>query len=260
MPEKSRCTIIISFRKGEKMEEKQVLKQILDANGTPSLDDEALSRLIVFFHLVIEKNKVMNLTAITEFKDFAVKHFADSLYLLKILKLESGSIIDVGTGAGFPGIPLAVCCPNVRFTLIDSLRKRIDFLSDAVKELGLNNVTTIHARAEEAGRDFSLRDKFDIAVSRAVASLSTLVEYTLPFVKPSGTFVAYNSAAEMATSTNALKIFSSRVDHFHSFELSDGSPEGEGDKSVRTLLFITKDKETPKGYPRQSAKISKSPL
>ncbi len=245
------------------MEEKQVLKQILDANGIPSLDDEALSRLIAFFHLVIEKNKVMNLTAITEFKDFAVKHFADSLYLLKILKLESGSIIDVGTGAGFPGIPLAVCSPNVRFTLIDSLRKRIDFLSDAVKELGLNNVTTIHARAEEAGRDFFLRDKFDIAVSRAVASLSTLVEYTLPFVKPSGTFVAYkgpNSASEIATSTNALKIFSSRVDHFHSFELSDGSPEGEGEKSVRTLLFITKDKETPKGYPRQSAKISKSPL
>ena len=245
------------------MEDSELLKNILDANGVPSFDDFVLSRLVTFYNLVVEKNKVMNLTAITEFKDFAIKHYADSLSLLKILKLNSGSLIDVGTGAGFPGIPLAICCPDVKFILLDSLRKRVDFLSDAVKELGLNNVTLIHARAEEAGRDVSLRDKFDIAVSRAVAPLSTLVEYTLPFVKPSGTFVAYkgpNCATEIASSTNALKVFSARVDHVHSFELCDGSSDSESEKSVRTLLFITKDKETPKGYPRQSAKIAKAPL
>jgi len=245
------------------MENIELLKTILESNGIPSFDDTVLSKLVTFYHLVIEKNKVMNLTAITEFKDFSIKHYADSLSVLKILKLSEGKLIDVGTGAGFPGIPLAVCCPGMSFTLLDSLRKRIDFLSDAVNELGLTNVTLIHARAEDAGRDPSLRDKFDYSVSRAVAPLSTLVEYTLPFVKPCGTFIAYkgpNAASEIALSTNALKVFSARVDHFHSFELKDGSSDDSQDKSIRTLLFITKDKETPKQYPRVSAKISKAPL
>ncbi|MCR5432486.1 MAG: 16S rRNA (guanine(527)-N(7))-methyltransferase RsmG [Lachnospiraceae bacterium] len=245
------------------MEEIQLLKNIFEANGIPSFDDHVFSSLVKFFHLVVEKNKVMNLTAITDFNDFAVKHYADSLSLLRILKPFTGKVIDVGTGAGFPGIPLAICCPEVSFTLFDSLRKRVDFLSEAVSDLGLNNVKLMHTRAEDAGRDPSLRDSFDIAVSRAVAPLSTLVEYTLPFVKPSGTFVAYkgpNSASEIALSSNALKTFYARVDHFHSFELCDGNPDGAGEKSVRTLLFVTKQKPTPKGYPRSSAKISKCPL
>lgn len=245
------------------MEEISVLKQILESNGIPSFDEDILSKLVKFYHLVVEKNKVMNLTAITEFEDFAVKHYADSLSVLKILKLSSGSLVDVGTGAGFPGIPLAICCPGVSFTLLDSLRKRVDFLSEAVTELGLTNVTLMHTRAEDAGNDVKLRDSFDVAVSRAVAGLSTLVEYVLPFVKPSGTFVAYkgpSAASEIATSTNALKLFSARVDHFHSFELSPDPTDDALEKSVRTLLFITKDKPTPKGYPRSAAKISKNPL
>ncbi|MCR5829187.1 MAG: 16S rRNA (guanine(527)-N(7))-methyltransferase RsmG [Lachnospiraceae bacterium] len=245
------------------MDRMPLLKKILEANDIPSFDDSVISKLELFYDLVVEKNKVMNLTAITDFKDFAVKHYADSLSLLKILKLREGKLIDVGTGAGFPGIPLAICCPSVSFTLMDSLKKRIDFLSDAVRELGIRNVTLIHSRAEDAGKDPSLRDKFEYSVSRAVASLSTLVEYTLPFVKPSGTFIAYkgpNAASEIAHSTNALKVFSARVDHFHSFELKDGSDDESAEKSVRTLLFITKDKETPKGYPRPAAKISKAPL
>ncbi len=246
----------------EFMDETMILREILDANKIPSFDESVLSKLVSFFGLVIEKNKVMNLTAITDFKDFCVKHFADSLSLLKILKPSSGKIIDVGTGAGFPGIPLAICCPDVSFTLLDSLKKRVDFLNDAVAELGLKNVTLMHGRAEEAGRDESLRDTFDICVSRAVANLSTLVEYVLPFVKPSGTFVAYkgpNSASEIALCSNALKVFSARVDHLNSFELNYGDPDGE-EKSVRTLLFITKDKPTPKAYPRSAAKIQKCPL
>jgi 16S rRNA (guanine527-N7)-methyltransferase len=244
------------------MDETDVLEQILKANGIPSFDEVILSRLVKFYHLVIEKNKVMNLTAITEFRDFAKKHYADSLSVLRIFKLNVGKMIDVGTGAGFPGIPLAICCPQISFTLIDSLRKRIDFLSDSVNLLGIKNVTLVHTRAEELGRNPEFRDCFDIAVSRAVAPLSTLVEYALPFVKPSGTFIAYkgpNSATEIASSSNALNVLSSRVDHFHSFELTDGSNDEE-EKSVRTLLFITKDKPTPQGYPRSSAKILKNPL
>ena len=239
------------------MEETGLLKQILLANGIPSFGDDILSRLVSFYHLVVEKNKVMNLTAITDFQDFAVKHFADSLSVLKILKL-SGSCVDVGTGAGFPGIPLAICCPDVSFTLLDSLRKRVDFLSEAVSELGL-----MHTRAEDAGNNAKLRDSFDFAVSRAVSGLSTLVEYVLPFVKTSGTFIAYkgpSAATESAISTNAFKVFSARVDHFHSFELSPDPSDESLEKSVRTLLFITKDKPTPKGYPRSSAKMSKNPL
>lgn len=244
------------------MEETVLLKQILLANGIPSFGDDVLSRLVSFYHLVVEKNKVMNLTAITDFQDFAVKHFADSLSVLKILKL-SGSCVDVGTGAGFPGIPLAICCPDVSFTLLDSLRKRVDFLSEAVSELGLKNVTLMHTRAEDAGNNAKLRDSFDFAVSRAVSGLSTLVEYVLPFVKTSGTFIAYkgpSAATEIATSSNALKVFSARVDHFHSFELSPDPSDESLEKSVRTLLFITKDKPTPKGYPRSAAKMSKNPL
>lgn len=244
------------------MEETGLLKQILLANGIPSFGDDILSRLVSFYHLVVEKNKVMNLTAITDFQDFAVKHFADSLSVLKILKL-SGSCVDVGTGAGFPGIPLAICCPDVSFTLLDSLRKRVDFLSEAVSELGLKNVTLMHTRAEDAGNNAKLRDNFDFAVSRAVSGLSTLVEYVLPFVKTSGTFIAYkgpSAATEIATSANALKVFSARVDHFHSFELSPDPSDESLEKSVRTLIFITKDKPTPKGYPRSAAKMSKNPL
>lgn len=244
------------------MEETGLLKQILLANGIPSFGDDILSRLVSFYHLVVEKNKVMNLTAITDFQDFAVKHFADSLSVLKILKL-SGSCVDVGTGAGFPGIPLAICCPDVSFTLLDSLRKRVDFLSEAVSELGIKNVTLMHTRAEDAGNNAILRDSFDFAVSRAVSGLSTLVEYVLPFVKTSGTFIAYkgpSAATEIATSANALKVFSAKVDHFHSFELSPDPSDESLEKSVRTLLFITKDKPTPKGYPRSAAKMSKNPL
>lgn len=245
------------------MDELKMLENILVANGIPSFDEKIISKLVTFFHLVIEKNKVMNLTAITDFTDFSVKHFADSLSLFKIFKLDSGKVIDVGTGAGFPGIPLAICCPDVSFTLLDSLKKRVSFLSDVTHELGLNNVTLIHGRAEEAGRTESLRDSFDLSVSRAVAGLSTLVEYTLPFVKPFGTFVAYkgpNSVSEIAEASNALKVFSARVDHVHSFELNNGDSNNEEGKSTRTLLFISKEKATPKGYPRSSAKIMKSPL
>lgn len=245
------------------MDRVKELERILAVNGIPLPGEKAFFSLVRFYDLVTEKNKVMNLTAITDFREFSLKHFADSLSLLKLYDINNKAVIDVGTGAGFPGIPLAVCCPDSRFTLIDSLKKRIDFLSDAVSELGLSNVTLLHSRAEDAGRDQALRENFDLAVSRAVAGLSTLVEYTLPFVKPGGVFVAYkgpNAASEIAGSANALKTLSSRIDHFHSFDLCFNPDDTEEEKSQRTLLFVSKIDRISKQYPRSSAKISKNPL
>ncbi len=172
------------------MEQKDILRKILSDNGI-QCGDEQLMLLIRFYEMLIEKNKVMNLTAITDFEEVVIKHFADSLSIGRVLSLTDQRIIDVGTGAGFPGIPLKIVYPDMRLTLLDSLNKRLVFLNEVIDELGLKGIETVHSRAEEAASKTEYREQYDVVVSRAVANLSTLVEYCLPFASVNGCFISY---------------------------------------------------------------------
>ena len=243
------------------------IKTCLAAVDIP-VSDEQLSQLEAYYRMVTEKNKVMNLTAITERGDFILLHYLDSLAplyagdgLQELLGVKGAeerkvSLIDVGTGAGFPGIPLKIICPGLNITLLDSLRKRVLFLEDVIRELSLTGISAIHSRAEDAGRDPGLREHFDIAVSRAVANLSVLSEYTLPFVKKGGTFLAYKSGeagAEIEASSHALKILGGRLGSVTPVTLP-------GSDVSRTLIQIRKVHTTPKPYPRKAGTAKNSPL
>ena len=158
------------------------------------LSDHQMKQFFQYYRMLIETNKVMNLTAITELSDVVSKHFLDSLSLVKVVKdlsQKEYSIIDVGTGAGFPGIPLKIAYPNLKIALLDSLNKRVKFLQSVIDELGLDNIEGMHGRAEDYGLNTKYREKYDLCVSRAVANLSTLSEYCLPFVKVGGSFISY---------------------------------------------------------------------
>ena len=161
-----------------------------------TLSEQQMEQFYHYYELLVEWNKVMNLTGITELEEVVSKHFIDSLALVKAVPLQDGrkaSAIDVGTGAGFPGIPLKIAFPNLKITLLDSLNKRIKFLNEVISQLGLQNVETIHGRAEDFGRDAKYREQYDYCVSRAVANAATLSEYCLPFVKVGGAFIPYKS-------------------------------------------------------------------
>lgn len=237
------------------MDRKEVLASVLSSAGL-SFDDDKLHKLDRFYDLLIEKNSVMNLTAITEYEDVAIKHFADSLMILKYMDLNNKKVIDIGTGAGFPGIPLKIFCPDMELVLLDSLNKRIDFLNEVITDLSLDKVIAVHGRAEELSRKSEYREQYNVAVSRAVANLSTLVEYCVPFVAPSGYFVSYKGSKasdELHAATNALHLTGCGKTLVHEFTL------GSDDMS-RVLLCVEKKTHTPDKYPRGGGKPLKSPL
>ena len=205
-----------------------------------------------YYERLVEKNRVMNLTAITDYEEVLVKHFEDSLMLLKY-DTDFLTLVDVGTGAGFPGLPLAVMKPEAEVLLLDSLQKRIGFLGEVTEEIGLKNVTLEHNRAEDGAK--AHREGFDRAVSRAVANLSTLSEYCLPFVKVGGCFVAYKSGnveAEVKEAQKAIRILGGELQRIETYNLSNGDP--------RSLVFIRKIAPTPKKYPRKAGTPQKTPL
>ena len=207
-----------------------------------------------YARLLFEWNQKMNLTAITSPEGVALLHFADSLTLLSAADFKDGaSLADVGTGAGFPSVPLAIMRPDMQFTLVDSLNKRITFLEAVKSELGLD-FKTVHGRAEELGRDVKYREKFDFATARAVAGLNVLCEYCLPFVKKGGSFLAMKGPSgrdEAAQAENAVKLLGGRLSAVKEFSL------GENDRRV---IIIDKISPISQKYPRQSGKIKKSPL
>ena len=214
-----------------------------------------------YYEMLIEKNKVMNLTAITEKEDVIIKHFVDSIAVIPYLKdknilKDDSSIIDIGTGAGFPGLPLKIMLPDIKFTLLDSLNKRVGFLNEVISELGLSNSNAIHGRAEDFASDSLYREKYDICVSRAVANLSTLSEYCLPFVKKDGLFISYkagNCEEEINNSKNAIKLLGGKINKVEDFVLPESTAE-------RVFVFIKKLNNTDKKYPRKAGIPAKKPL
>ncbi len=213
-------------------------------------------RLDKYRELLLEYNKVMNLTAITEKRDIEVKHFADSLSPLTLGIIKEGmSVADVGSGAGFPGMPIKIAMEGVSVTLIDALDKRVRFLNTVATELGLEKISCVHKRAEEAGQDELMRESFDVAMSRAVAPLDILSEYCLPLVKVGGYFIALKGPTpenEVNAATEAIKILGGDVPVIKEMPLPDGI--------VHTVVIIKKTASTPMKYPRKSGKPAKSPI
>ncbi len=228
-----------------------------------------------YFKILIETNKVMNLTAITEFKAVVEKHFLDSALLSKYIDFrEVKSMIDVGTGAGFPGIPLKILYPQLKVTLLDSLNKRIQFLQNVVDKLGLSDVELIHGRAEDFGRNPAYREQYDLCVSRAVANLSTLSEYCTPFIRCGGTFAAYKSGVideELEHAKGAIRLLGCRTRRVEKFSLKPETEDcgtenseqqigKEGEEQGRSFVIIERLEHIGKKYPRKAGMPSKMPL
>lgn len=233
---------------------KNRLSQLCEQEGI-SLSEKQLGQFQRYMELLMEWNRKMNLTAITDPEGVTVKHFYDSLLLLKAVELPEGaSLIDVGTGAGFPGIPVAIARPDVKLTLLDSLNKRLVFLAEVCRELGIS-AEIRHARAEEGGRQKELREQFDFATARAVAGMNVLSEYCVPFVKKGGAFVAMkgpDGEEELKQAACGIGTLGGKPEKATHFTLPDGSQ--------RCIIVVRKVRETPAAYPRHGSKISKKPL
>lgn len=222
------------------------------------LNDRQKEQFIKYYELLLHWNSFVNLTAITEYEEVLKKHFIDSLSLIRYdLDLTKDiSVIDIGTGAGFPGIPLKIAFPNLRITLLDSLNKRIQFLNQVIDELELSEITAVHGRAEDYAKPGKLREQFDLCVSRAVANLSTLSEYCIPFVKEGGFFISYKSekvVEEMENAQNAISVLGGKISDQVEFYLPSSD-------IYRNLFGIEKVKKTPNKYPRKAGLPSKEPL
>lgn len=221
------------------------------------LDAHQLEQFMQYYELLIEWNSFMNLTAITEFDDVMKKHFIDSLTIVKACNLqEKLSVIDVGTGAGFPGLPMKIAFPQLKVTLLDSLNKRVKFLNEVISKLGLTGIEAVHGRAEDFAKPGQLREHYDICVSRAVANLSTLSELCLPFLKIGGKFISYKSEKameELPGAKHAIYLLGGEISQQESFLLPDSDIN-------RNLVVIDKIKQTPKKYPRKAGLPAKEPL
>ena len=222
-----------------------------------TLTETQIDQFLKFYELLVEWNKVMNLTGITEYEEVVSKHFLDSLLMVNAYDMSKvSSVIDVGTGAGFPGIPLKIVFPEIKCVLLDSLGKRIKFLDEVVDNLGLNHIELIHGRAEDLAKKEGYRENFDLAVSRAVANLSSLSEYCIPFVKVGGAFIPYKSGNiedELKTSKKAIGILGGKFLECKELTL----PNTE---IVRSFVIIDKVKNTSKKYPRKAGLPTKEPL
>lgn len=221
------------------------------------LKEEQKQQFIQYYELLIEWNKVMNLTGITDFSEVLLKHFADSISIAKGLDMKKiSTCIDVGTGAGFPGIPLKIVFPHLQITLLDSLNKRLNFLNEVIEKLGLIGIRTVHGRAEDTAKKPEYREKYDLSVSRAVSRLAVLSEYCIPYVKQGGYFVSYKSGKaleEIEEAKKSISVLGGEIEKEVDFKLYQTNME-------RTLVLIKKVMSTPKKYPRKAGTPTKEPI
>lgn len=222
-----------------------------------SLSEEQMNQFLQYYELLIEKNKVMNLTAITEFDEVVEKHFLDSLAIVKVMDISKVSkVMDIGSGAGFPGMPLKIAFPHLKITMVDSVNKKVNFINECIDKIGLHNVEAVHGRVEDLGHDGRYRESADLVVSRAVAALVSLAEYCLPFVRVGGDFVSYKSVKvdeELAEGKKAITVLGGKVKKNIRFQLT-------GTELERSFLLIHKEKPCGKKYPRKAGTPTKTPI